>query len=346
MEVIENRPYTSLSDFLSKIKLTKPQVVNLIKAGAFDEIEGKERFEIMREYIYSISDTKKNLNLQNMAMLIRMEMIPEELDFQRRLYNFNKYLKLSKEDIYYLLDERAMVFFETNYNNSELVTLESGSIAIVQKNWDKIYKKGMDPMREYIKSNMPALLKQVNNNLSSAMWEKYATGTISKWEMDSVSYYHHQHELDGVDYWKHKIERFSSNSEEPEVSRIATMKGRPVPYFRLWRIAGTVLDKDKDKKIVSILTPDNEVVNIRIWQSQFVKYDQQISTRLANGKKKVIEKSWFTRGNKILVSGIRRGDNFIPKIYKRDQTEFVYPIELILGMSESGELILQGDRAG
>ena len=37
-QIIANRPYSDLSDFLSKNKLTKPQVVNLIKSGAFDSI--------------------------------------------------------------------------------------------------------------------------------------------------------------------------------------------------------------------------------------------------------------------------------------------------------------------
>ena len=45
--------------------------------------------------------------------------------------------------------------------------------------------------------------------------------------------------------------------------------------------------------------------------------EQTIYRRVqADGSKKVIERSWFSRGNKLLLYGIRRGDNFIPKIYK------------------------------
>ena len=39
-------------------------------------------------------------------------------------------------------------------------------------------------------------------------------------------------------------------------------------------------------------------------------YNQQISEIQDDGKKKVLEKSWFERGNKILVCGYRQGDIF------------------------------------
>ena len=65
--IIENRPYKDLNDFLGKIKINKPQVVNLIKSGAMDCFG--DRVEVMRQYINSISDVKKRITLQNMKML-------------------------------------------------------------------------------------------------------------------------------------------------------------------------------------------------------------------------------------------------------------------------------------
>ena len=55
-EIIAARPYSSMNDFLSKIKVNKIQMSNLIKAGAFDSIEGIAREDIMREYLESIAD--------------------------------------------------------------------------------------------------------------------------------------------------------------------------------------------------------------------------------------------------------------------------------------------------
>ena len=340
--IIDNRPYTSLDDLMSKVKLNKPQVVSLIKSGSLDALYGKDRRTIMFDYITDIADTKKTLNLRNMQMLMAMELIPVEMDFYRRLYNFNKYLKKAKQDDVYLVDEVAMRFFESNYDNGLLDVLDDGSFAIGQKAWDKMYTKGMDPMRDYIKANLDELLNKVNTTLFNEMWDKYANGTISKWEMDSLSFYDHPHELEEVNFADYGIENFFAHPEEAEITGFSQYKGRPIPLYRLWRIAGTVLNRDKTKHIVSILTPTG-VVNVRIWQNQFVKYDKQISTPLPNGKKKVVEKSWFSRGNKIMFTGMRRGDNFFPKVYKKHK--YPFPVELITGLTEDNKLILKGARA-
>ena len=89
-EIIDNRPYESLNDFLSKVKINKIPIINLIKAGCFDNLENKNRVQIMTEYIDSISDKKKKLTLQNMQMLIRENCIPKEFINQVHIFNFNK----------------------------------------------------------------------------------------------------------------------------------------------------------------------------------------------------------------------------------------------------------------
>ena len=87
-------------------------MTNLIKSGVFDEIyPDKNRVEIMEIYLDAITDKKKRITLQNMASLIKYNLIPEYLDFEKRLYNFNKYIKKFKEDKYYRLDTTAMNLF-------------------------------------------------------------------------------------------------------------------------------------------------------------------------------------------------------------------------------------------
>ena len=39
------------------------------------------------------------------------------------------------------------------------------------------------------------LLNSINNQLRQDLWDKYCSGNISKWEMDSISCYIHDHEL-------------------------------------------------------------------------------------------------------------------------------------------------------
>ena len=63
-----------------------------------------------------IADKKKRITLQNMKMLIDFNLIPEEYDFQCRVYNYNKYLKKFKEKDYYLMNNIAFGFYEKNFD--------------------------------------------------------------------------------------------------------------------------------------------------------------------------------------------------------------------------------------
>jgi DNA polymerase-3 subunit alpha len=63
--IMQNRPYTSFNDFMNKNHTTKLPTINLIKSGAFDDVEGIPREEIMENYLNSIAD-KKQINITNM----------------------------------------------------------------------------------------------------------------------------------------------------------------------------------------------------------------------------------------------------------------------------------------
>lgn len=335
--IIENRPYSSLEDFLSKVKVNKLQAVNLIQAGCFDSLENAPREMVLRKYLGLVSDKKKDCNLRNMQMLINQNLIPEEHDFHKRLYNFNKYIKKFKVGASYMLDEVALGFFE-KYYDVDLVDCVDGKMLINQKIWDKGYTKDMNPMREYLKANKQELLNKMNNNLTQELVDKYAAGNRSQWEISSLGFYHSEHELAHVNREEYDIRNFFDEPEEPKVQTTFFPKGRdkPVPLYELYRICGTVIEKDKTKRMITLLTPEG-VVHIRIWQAQFTKYDKQISEKLPSGKKKVIEKSWFSRGNKLLVTGFRREDNFVPKVYAK--SKYQHPFEKIESIEEDGSLV-------
>lgn len=339
--ILSNRPYLTVQDFLSKVKVTKPQMVNLIKSGAFDSFG--EREEVMKKYIASISSPKTRLTLQNMRMLIDNNYIPPHLDFQIRLFNFNKYLKNFKYENKYLLNDIALSFFDKNFDVDELIVMNNSEYqyAILQTKWDKIYKKGMDPVRDFLKSHQEELLKEINEGLVKELWNKYCSGNISKWEMDSVSYYSHDHELKNVDCARYNFSDYSYLSENPEIDRIIEIKGKKIPLFKLHRIIGTVLDKDKNKKTVTILTTSG-VVTVKIYGGVYSHYDRQISRKdPKTGKKKVIEKSWFSRGNKIIVTGIRQEDGFLAKKYKNTPYHLV---ELIEKIKDDGSILIRSER--
>ena len=327
--IMTGRPYKSMEDFLERVKLNKPQMINLIKAGAFDAFGN--RVDIMHQYVDMVSDTKKRITLQNMKMLIDFGLIPDEYDLQRRVFNFNKYLKKMKNGIYYDMDEIAFNFYNANFDIDKLIPTnetESG-FKIKQMDWDKIYQKHMDIIRPFVQKNNKELLNAVNNRLTADVWNKYCSGTVSKWEMDSISCYIHSHELEGVDYKLYGWDRFADLAPEPRIDRYIPIKGKMIPIFKLNRIVGTVLDRDKSKKTVTLLTEDG-VVTVKIY-GVFQAYDRQISEKGADGKKHVIRKSEFARGNKIIVTGVRDGDNeFRAKVYKNTPFHHIETIGSII----------------
>ena len=338
--IMDGRPYSSVADLTNRVKINKAQVVNLIKSGAFDSFG--DRVQIMRQYIDSVSDTKKRITLQNMKMLIDFGLIPEKFDMQRRVYNFNKYLKKLKWQTYYALDDIAFNFYEKHFDMDNLIPsdMSESGFLIKQTVWDKIYQGHMDKIRPWVKENAGNLLEAVNERLTRDMWNKYCQGNLSKWEMDAVSFYSHDHELKNIRKDFYEITDFSDIPENPVVERILPIKGRQIPIFKLYRIAGTILDKDKAKKTVTLLTTDG-VVTVKIFGQVFTHYDKQISEKGADGKKHVIEKSWLSRGNKIIVTGIKQSDGFLAKKYNKTPYHLV---ELITDVKEDGTLITRGER--
>jgi DNA polymerase-3 subunit alpha len=333
-EIMEKRPFNSIEDFLERVKINKVQMSNLIKCGAFDKIEGKPREQIMAEYIDMIADKKQRLTLQNMQMLINKNLIPEDMVFYGKLFSFNKFLKTCKKGDNYELNEAAVNFIGNHFS----ANLINNGTEIPQSRWDNVYKNAMEPMRVFLKEHRDEMLAKLNQSLYDEMFNKYAAGNISHWEMESVSFYSHQHELAEAE---HLYDDFFTLSEEPEIDYTFTGKdGNEVKIFKFHRIIGTVIDKNKMKNTVTLLTPTG-VVNVKVYKSQYASYDKQLSQKGDDGVKHVLEKSWFSRGTLLMVQGIRRGADFVPKKRK----DSFYPvISKIIGMRDNGILEFQTKR--
>ena len=333
-DIMGGRPFKSMEDFLDKVKVNKIQMANLIKCGAFDELVKLPREEIMAKYIDMIADKKQRLTLQNMQMLINYDLIPEELSFCKKLFLFNKFLKQQKKVEYYELNDSAINFIANNFSADYL----SDGTKISAELWDALYQRGMDPMRNYLKVNKDKVLNDLNKSLYNEMFDKYAHGSVSHWEMEAVSFYSHAHELADSQYL---YDDFFKLSEEPEVDYTFSGKdGNEVRVYKLRRIIGTVIDKSKMKNTVTLLTPSG-VVNVKIYKNQYAGFDKQLSERGVDGKKHVKEKSWFSRGTLLMIQGIKRGSDFIPKKRK----DSFYPIiSKIVGINEDGTLELQTER--
>ena len=72
-------------------------------------------------------------------------------------------------------------------------------------------------------------------------------------------------------------------------------------------------------------------------------FNRQLSEKQEDGTKKVMEKGWFGRGTKVLVTGFRRDDTFVAKSYSRTPTHQLYKITKV---NEDGSLELIHERYG
>ena len=344
--ILSNRPYSSPKDFLAKVKPNKAAMISLIKAGAFDEMI--DRKMCMGWYIWETCDKKTKLTLQNLPTLNKYNMLPDQTEDQitaRRVYEFNRYLKaITKEDKaaykdMYTLDNRALAFLqEMGYD--DLITTDNLAWFIRVKDWDKQYQRWMDVFRDWINLNKIEILQELNSKIFAEDWEKYAAGTISAWEMKVLCFYYHEHELAHINTNKYGFVDFASLPEDPEPEKIFYRGGKEIPMFKLHKICGTCIAKDKTKSCVTLLTTSG-VVNVKLRKEYFALFDKQISVIQPDGTKKVMEKSWFDRGSMIVVQGIRSGDNFIPKKYASSSGEQLYKIKSI---DKDGDLVLTHQR--
>jgi DNA polymerase-3 subunit alpha len=201
---------------------------------------------------------------------------------------------------------------------------------------EKLFKKEYDEKMEYVVELMKdsEFIRQYNVSQFYELWNDIASGTKESWEMESVSFYSDKHQLDSVDYTRYGISNFFDLSETPIVLSENTGKnGRVYKNMQLFNIVGTVLDKNPNNHTITVLTPEG-VVTCKTYGGAFSHYNRQLKS---DGK--IAEKSWFSRGNLVLLTGYRRDEQFLLKSLQGQHT-----INLIQEVREDGSLGLQAER--
>lgn len=340
-KIIANRPYASIKDFVNKVNPTKSVMISLIKGGAFDKM--MDRKIAMAWYLWEVCDKKKRITLQNMNGLKNFGLLPmnnEEFEKAYRIYEFNRYLKATckVDKSSYQLDERAINFL-LSIEKEDLVS--EGNI-LDASTWDKkVYQGTMNIYRDWMKDNQEEILQELNRRIFKADWDYYAKGNLSSWEMEVLCFYYHDHELKNVDKERYFISEFNTLPKIPVVEKQLAWKGGSTNIYQLYKIVGTVIARDKNKAIVYLLTPESGVVPVKFRKEYFSLFDKQISEKNPDGTKSVKEKSWFTRGNKIMVLGTRIEEEFIVKKYASSTGHQLYKI---IDYSNDGQLTLVTER--
>lgn len=376
--IMQIRPFSTFEEVYERMVLTKrevtlrtgkkqqksllnnSQIIMLIKAGAFDNIvKDKTREELLRHYLRLVNPPKRSINGKQIEQVIQLGIVPNEYKDDIRIYRFRNYILSfswiqdeSTKTIkwYTIYEDYAIDFFNINFindmqENRDYKYDENGNIMVAmgttrKGSFESIYKEKLTNFNKWL--NTKECVDLYNQILFKEIEDKEMQGNISTWEMESINFYYHEHELKNVDVDKYDVHNFYDLSEEPTVIGHTKYNGKQYPKFKLYRIVGTVLDRDKNKHIVSILTPTG-VVQIKFHQGQFAFYDKTLSIIDEDtGKKSVVEGSWFARGTKLLVTGFRRGEQFLPKRYKN--SIYQHSVSKITSIDKDGLLDLQSER--
>ena len=355
-QITANRPYTSFKDFYTKntfqgTLITKSKFIQLIKAGCFDEFN-PDRVAIMREYFELSANNVNSLTTANMGQIKAVGIyIPKAIIAP---YNFKKYVT-SKQFLYgkhpnfkskniYWLDNRALKYFNENCRDCLVEGTdywqEDDRTVVVDKSLEKLLKPSLDNLKSYI--NQPEFLDKFNEaTIDKNMAESVGSYDVNRWSFESCAFYSTNHELTGINLEEYNISHFSDLPVDPVFIERNYGK-RSWKQFELSAICGTVIARTDSHHLITILTPDNEVVNVKMNDGAYAHYKAQLSKIEPDGSKTVMEKSWLSRGCLLICCGYRRGeDDFVCKTYKN--SIFNHQLMKIVNVND-GKLEIQSER--
>lgn len=312
-QIIENRPYSNIKDFIEKNlengDLTKGKMVNLIKSGIFDELYTNRR-ELMIKFVEYVEPLKEKLTTAVIPKII--DRVPETYKEGVTAYMFLKEVKGKKNHTQYsdyffdnyekLCKEKVTKKYPSSYYYDD-----NGELVIEVKVLEKVVKDKMEPIKEWLKTE--EALRAEAALRRTAFWNKYCRGTISHWEMESITFYISNHELNEYPLDSYfNIASFKDMPREPEIIGWSNGRGRKWPQLKTEVIAGTVIDTLPKKGIVTIITQTG-VVDVRVGKGKYQHYNKKIM--VGEGKERVnIDDTWWKRGNMIVVVGYRRENDF------------------------------------
>lgn len=346
-KIIENRPYHKVSEFIQKVEPTKTQMVNLIKAGCFDSLMTCDRKTIMNTYLYFLATEKikkkEKMTITQLKNSLDMGIdFGKEWEFQIFLYKYKAYIDKNQYDApnkrYLLDDDDCKRYFtrliEFRLQSKDVFHLPDDVIAVKKSAFSRLYNEEKQKIIDYMNTEefKDTFYKAQLYQEIEALSKKYAQGSIAAWEMETLSYYHEPHELIGINKDIYNVVDFSDLPESPDSYTEGT-----------GCVLGTVIGFENGKHLVYLLTT-KEVVTVKFFGNNYVKYNKRISELVPNGTKKpvkvVIDESWFKRGTKLLIYGQRRENMFLARRGGRD-----YPMVcLVEEIKPNGRLVLRSRR--
>ena len=328
-KIISNRPYCSLEDFYERVQPTQSQMIGLIKAGCFDKIYKERRNIIMNRFLNYLAEQncplKEKMTTVHLKKAIELGLNLEKYSEPIRVYKFKKYIdnkdhnQIDTANRRYVLTDPSCIKFFNSFIKPKL-NLTKGDYSVFPDNikvkisaFEKVYKNYIEDLMNFLNSEegRKSFQKLEQESFVSEMAEKHCKGSIASWEMETMCFYHEPHELKNMNLDLYKTKNFEDLPEIP-VGVEREYNGKVKTVYDICTLAGTVTNADNAKHIVSISTIYG-VVNVKFFAGTYNQFNAKISVVDSNKKKTVIDDTWFRRGSKIIVHGIRRENMFVAR---------------------------------
>ena len=349
--IMAHRPYSSLEDFIEKVAPSRQQMFALLKAGCFDSLyPGKARPFIVSLYLTKVAnetiEERTKFTMANIPMLEKIGVLPQTCALALRALKYKKWEEaneyVGEERRFKIAHPAAVQFFE-DYVKPEVATKKPedcypvGSGYAIKK---AVFTKAIDallaPLKTWLENaDTPRLVREAEINAwVQETYNKYFSGPVSSWEMQTLHFYHGPHELERVNRAKYGIVNFDLLDETPKpIDYTRGADGTERPVYKIETICGTVVNSDNTKHLVTLLTNFNTVVDVKFFAGAYNAYNKATAR---GTEAKPEEKSWFEKGTHLLVSGFRRENCFVPRA--NYSAGIRSAIRLINGVSSNGDL--------
>lgn len=312
--LMENRPYESVSDFYKKNIETSlmpiSKLIVLIKSGAFHNLNKSHR-EAAIELVNNHIKIREKLTTVQLPRIIG-EVYKNYPEFRNliNMYNFRDSIKGRNKKP---MNEKIEKYFLQHFADEvEYSFNDKGILEIDIKSFEKMYNKKIKPLKEWLKSKEACEIFLKNEKRQ--FWIDNFSGKSEEWEMETIMFYSDKHEVEYIPFLNDlKIVDFHNMKQEEVRSTYTTKNGVTRNIFNTENIIGTVVDKNKTKSLIYLLTQYG-VVTVRIPKYKFGIFNAKAVDIKEDGTKEVIDDSWFNRGTLLLCSGYKRGEEFI--LYK------------------------------
>lgn len=292
--IIENKPFKSLDDYYERMVETKltsaKKTISLIKSGAMDSLENKNRRQIMADLVKMIVPPKEKITIVQLPYV--RNILPSQFDNILKLHDFrNRIEGRNKEK----MNEEIEKIFIANYSKDVEYEFKDGQLSIDMKSWKKYYDKAIKSLKEELKKEK--YVREFTKQKRIEYWKKECSGTVPEWEIETILFNRDEFALDvGTIGKRYELSNFKDLRDNPSKGR----NSRGFIDYEISAIAGIVVGYDNMKRLVYLLTKDSGVVIVKVSRKNYSKYQEKLEN----------DSSWWERGNSLIVLGYKSGASF------------------------------------